>query len=142
MASPQWPENEGVYLFVELYNLNVWLFTDEKPYKKAMKCIDGESAEDSKACGLTTYSVHKDGTNIFAVGVFDEDPATLVHELAHVTIFACEHLGFEPQDGSGEPFAYLQEFLYTNLLPHIIGDLDALLETEEKPKEKEETEEK
>ncbi len=135
MAKPKWPTEDGTYLLVELYGLNIWLFTEEKPYQKAMRCIHGES-DDSKVCGLTTYSVHKDGTNIFAVGVFDNDPGTLVHELAHVTIFACEHLGFEPSDGNGEPFAYLMEYLYTNFLPILAEDIpddaQAKKETEEK----------
>lgn len=118
MAKPKWPSEAGIYLLVELYGLNVWLFTDVKSYQQALRCICGEEG-DATAAGLTIYSVHKDGTNIFAIGVFDEEPCTLVHELAHATIFMCEHIGFSPADGDGEPFAYLQEYLYTKFIDHI-----------------------
>lgn len=52
------------------------------------------------------------GTNIYAVGVFNDDPATLVHELAHVVIDCFDTLGLPINHDASEAFCYLQAGLY------------------------------
>jgi hypothetical protein len=105
-----------------LYFVKLWpyprrlaLFRDRAAYlaylDKHCACSaqsDGHRADD-KTHGQMSEVI---GTNIYAVGIFDEDPATLVHELAHVCINLLDGLGMPITHDSSEAFCYLQGSLY------------------------------
>jgi hypothetical protein len=59
-----------------------------------------------------TNNYHNDELQLeILVGVFDGTNRTLVHELGHAAIIICEDKGFTPQDGNGEPFLYLLDYM-------------------------------
>lgn len=107
---PKWPTG-GKFLFIELYRLNVWLFTKREDWDAAVGYLGISEAKQDGQLGIS-MSANRDNENIFLVGVFDGDHGTLVHELAHTTLDMCTMLSFDPQAGNGEPFAYMQGYMF------------------------------
>lgn len=101
-----------VKFVVPLYGETVKLFSDRKEFTKACEKVpEAERTAVEECRGMVQPITASDGSIIYLVGVFDKDPITLVHECAHVAIFIAEHIGWDINVDTSEPFCYLLEEL-------------------------------
>ena len=104
------------------YGSVVYFFNNEPEMRRVLKRRGEELAESLRGI---TYQFQagpgpKDKRH-YMIGVFDGNAATLVHECGHLTLDECVYRGFSPETAQGEPFCYLIDYLFGQLLPHIKG---------------------
>lgn len=93
-----------------MFGGTVYYYTDLAKFRKAMKRKIGD--DPGEASGWTIA----DDSGNFYVGVFDGNPATVVHESVHIAMTILERVGIEPYEANGEPVAYLVDHLFAQLM--------------------------
>lgn len=97
------------------YGAKVRFYTDHDAYRAAYKRETG-SEPDGEPAG-ETFRVD---TCDYLVGVFDNNPATAVHEASHVASNICRDANIDPKEASGEEaYAYLIEHIWAALHQHM-----------------------
>lgn len=65
------------------------------------------------------------GENLYLIGVFNGEAATLVHECAHATFYCCRDVGVVVDTGAAnETYCYLLDRMFSHFLPFIKGVKD------------------
>jgi hypothetical protein len=102
-------------LALDPYPVTLHLYTSRATYCRVAN--DNRSRErltpKERCAGLCTEF----GEDVM-VGVFDRDPVTLVHELAHAVEHVADHVGLT-RGFPNEPVAYLLERMYRECIPFI-----------------------
>lgn len=111
MKKRKWPKKKLHWQFIDLYNVGVWMATSRKVYNQAMTYLKSECRAEGVA-GRASYLLSDTGNSLFIVGVFDGGMDTLVHELGHTALQLCAFLNIDPSAAQGEPFCYIQSFLF------------------------------
>lgn len=96
-----------VRLRIEPYCYSLIATDDRKTFSR----LTGEDTIGS----LGMCSTHKKDNSILVLGVFDDEVATLVHEIVHIVLRVFELCGVDPIASSGEPMAYLTDNLFTKI---------------------------
>ena len=53
----KWPEKQGKYLYVGVYDVELWLFKDKKSFRKAQKYLGSETDIDNLS-GIAQWLVN------------------------------------------------------------------------------------
>ena len=123
MAKTKWPKLPR--FFVPLFHCaNVYLCRSKEEWQQAEKALGVSLADVSTFNGMCRQFVNDEtGENLYLVGVFDNNAATLVHECAHATFYCCNDVGVTVDTGSAnETYCYLLDRMFTAFLPHIKQD--------------------
>lgn len=97
------------------YGARIRFYTEHAAYCAAYKRETG-SEPDGEPAG-ETFRVD---TCDFLVGVFDNNPATAVHEAAHLAASICRDANIDPKESSGEEaYAYLIEHIWASMHKHM-----------------------
>lgn len=123
MAKTKWPKLPR--FFVPLFHsANVYLCRLREEWNEACKYlgVDAGDTEMLGGCCQQHENVER-SENLYLIGVFNCDPATLVHECAHVSFYCCRDVGV-PVDvySANETYCYLLDRMFTAFLPHIKQD--------------------
>lgn len=102
-----------IKLNVHPYNYNLFFTCSKKRFYRERTRITG-SQDKPDVIGMFSY----DSGNA-VIGVFDNDKATLVHELAHAVIDIMVYVGMPINIDTTEAFAYLQDKLYQECVAHM-----------------------
>ena len=102
------------YLHVPIYGATVYFFTSRKKYQKAKEHL-GKEVNLTGIDGRVACMTHKDGYDIYLIGVFTSDLPTLVHEVTHLTLMIAENAGIQAYDSVSEPICYLNGYLFKEL---------------------------
>jgi hypothetical protein len=71
----------------------------------------------------TCFRNESHGENLYLIGIFNGDIATLVHECAHVTFYTCRDVGVSiDPDEANETYCYLLDRMFSHFLPYINAD--------------------
>lgn len=99
---------------VPLYGGQVAIYTDRLRMIKALHglSVDAEVGAEGGSC----LPLERTDGVIYLAGWYDGKRPTLVHEMAHASLFILTRAGIDPRDSQGEAFAYLLEHLVNELL--------------------------
>ena len=103
-------------LEIPVYGGYIHFFTEFPKFNQHHKKSCKEEVEH--ALGWTA-SYTENGKHNIMVGVFDNDPQTLVHECIHASLFVFDRVNIDPTAESGEPFAYFTDCLYGMMVKHL-----------------------
>ena len=120
MAKTKWPKLPRY--FVPLFHCaNVYLCTSWVEWEQACNHLGVESGDNEMMAGATqTYFNTESGENLYLIGVFNNDMATLVHECAHVAFYICRDVGVTTRPGdANETYCYMLDRMFTHFRPHI-----------------------
>lgn len=80
----------------------------------------GWGGNEALAGATQTYLNTESGENLYLIGVFSGDIATLVHECAHVSFYVCRDVGVTtyPSDAN-ETYCYILDRMFSHFLPFI-----------------------
>lgn len=106
-------EHPGVrVIHVPLFNDKVLIYTDQDAWQAHRdRTSDGEPL--GVVAGATARLSYPDGTMELAVGYFDGELGTLVHELTHAAVFVLQRHGIDPQNDNAEVLARIMDHLFT-----------------------------
>ncbi|MGV3876931.1 hypothetical protein ACV8SQ_04045 [Citrobacter freundii] len=123
MAKTKWPKLPR-HLIPLFQSANIYLCRSKDEWVQAEMAIGVSLANVSMVNGMCRQFVNDEtGENLYLVGVFDNNVATLVHECAHATFYCCNDVGVTVDTGSAnETYCYLLDRMVTAFLPHIKQD--------------------
>lgn len=102
---------------IPLYGGTIFFYADVNEYKAA--CIAIGSDFNGPCVGQFIAAENDSGSVIYLIGVFNNSLTTLVHEVCHVAISIIRRAGFRPENGNGEPFCYLTDYLFQELSKYV-----------------------
>lgn len=119
MARVKFPSNCCKTLKIPIYGQVIYFF-DNLDSWNAVREWFGHDPYEPGSVGISSWYRHKDtGKKYYALGVFDGDLGTLVHESVHVATDMCEDLGIQFSGEQNEPIAYLIDYIFTNLRKYV-----------------------
>lgn len=97
-------------LNVHPYTANVW-FTNSRQlhYKQCIKVIGPREELVTDASGVCSYD---DARLNLVIGLFNDSPYTLIHEIGHAVIDIFEGVGMPVNGDTSEAFCYLLDSMY------------------------------
>ncbi len=119
MAKTKWPKLPR--FLVPLFNCaNVYLCRSKEEWIQAEESIGLPPADLSASVGRCRQFVNDaTGENLYLIGVFDNNLATLVHECAHATFYCCSDVGVTVKtDEPNETYCYLLDRMFRYFMPH------------------------
>ncbi|WP_416135356.1 hypothetical protein, partial [Dickeya solani] len=103
----------------------IWFTNSERMFNRKRSEITGDLNPMEGGC---LGFVSRSGSGMTMVlGWFDEDLATLVHEVSHVVIYVFDAIGMDPSVYTTEAFAYLAENIFSQCLDAIALSKKSLL---------------
>nr|DAO40942.1 MAG TPA: SprT-like family protein [Caudoviricetes sp.] len=120
MAKVKWPKLPRY--FVPLFNTaNIYLARTRNEWVQAEKALGVDAGQLSFTLGRCRhYQNESTGENMYLIGVFDNNIATLVHECAHATFYCCHDVGVVVEtDKANETYCYLLDRMFSHFLPYI-----------------------
>ena len=90
------------------YGGRLFYTSSRSKFRKFYKKITSQTCEKITSQGLTHWC--SSGPDQLWM-VYAKDTPTLAHELMHVVMFVCKHVGIDPREANGEPAAYLLGYL-------------------------------
>lgn len=104
---------------VPIYGGIVKLCTTREDFLSILEEHDEDSELNvADCCGISKFIYCEEGEGpVYAVGVFDEDLLTVVHEFGHIAVYIADHAGWQISEATTEPFSYLLEELVRLALP-------------------------
>ncbi|MBP1035875.1 hypothetical protein J8631_09915 [Serratia fonticola] len=120
MAKVKWPKLPR-YLIPLFQCANVYLCRSREEWHQACAALGCDGDDISMLGGATRqYQNIELQENLYLLGVFNGDIATLVHECAHVAFYVCRDTGVTINlDDANETYCYLLDKLFSHFLPHI-----------------------
>lgn len=101
---------------IPLYGGRVVAYNKRSAYIETIKACGAPEGDDMETCrGMCFPAQNEAGGKLYALGWFDGDCQTLVHECGHVAMFVVMHAGINPTDSSGEAYCYV--------LDHVFGQI-------------------
>lgn len=120
MAKKRWPKLDRFH--VPLFrSANIYLCITNEQWLSACDYlgVDGGGL-DGLVGACQQYQCNETGENLYLIGVFNCDPATLVHECAHATFYCCRDVGVTiDTNAANETYCYLLDRMFSHFLPHI-----------------------
>lgn len=123
MAKTKWPKLPR--FFVPLFHsANVYLCRSKEEWDAACVHLGVETGGNDMFVGCCQHYQNIDNNeNIYLIGVFNGEAATLVHECAHATFYCCRDVGVAiDTSAANETFCYLLDRMFSAFLPHIKQD--------------------
>lgn len=123
MAKTKWPKLPRY--FVPLFHCaNVYLCASQAEWEQACNQLGVDSGGNEMMAGVTqSYFNAETDENLYLIGVFNNDMATLVHECAHVAFYICRDVGVTTRPGdANETYCYMLDRMFSHFLPFIQGD--------------------
>lgn len=120
MAKTKWPKLER--FFVPLFHsANIYLCRSKEEWDSACIHLGVETGGLECLVGACQqYQNNESGENLYLIGVFNSDPATLVHECAHAAFYCCRDVGVTiDTNAANETYCYLLDRMFSHFLPHI-----------------------
>ena len=120
MAKTKWPKLPR--FFIPLFHCaNVYLCRSKEEWDAACTHLGVETGGNEMLSGACQqYENTESGENLYLIGVFNSDSATLVHECAHATFYCCRDVGVTiDTSAANETYCYLLDRMFTAFLPHI-----------------------
>lgn len=120
MAKNKWPKLPS-YLIPLFQCAHIYLCRTREEWYQATAHLGCENRSVEMLNGATqTFTYEETGENLYLLGVFNGDIATLVHECAHIAFYVCRDTGVTVHpDNSNETYCYLLDRMFSALLPHI-----------------------
>lgn len=108
------------YYRIDIFEIDVYAFNDEKSYKKSVKLLDYDYQIGS-SLGQCTFG-WIDSKRTIMVACFNGDISVAFHELFHAVIFICDCMEINLSSSHQESGAYMISNLYRQLGEYLIGD--------------------
>lgn len=90
----------------------IYLCRTKDEWINAHKTLGGNATLLDRAGGANTFKNTQGGLDIHLIGVFDNKPSTIAHEVAHIVFDICQTVGIEVKTGqANETFCYLLDYL-------------------------------
>ncbi|MGK6418613.1 hypothetical protein ACFGD2_021320 [Citrobacter freundii] len=108
MAKTKWPKLPR-YLIPLFHCANVYLCLSREEWHLATDALGCPRSDIKTLAGATrTYCNTETRENLYLLGVFNGDMATLAHECAHIAFYVCRDTGVAiREDGANETYCYL-----------------------------------
>jgi hypothetical protein len=126
-AAAKWPKGIKT-VEIPMYAGLVCLATNLEDWVAMCRYVGVKPDDDGTWCGISWNLRHETTKErVYLVGVLDDNPTTLIHELAHTTfqLHADVGLDLDHENGNCESFTYLQGYLYDELKDYV-GAQDVL----------------
>lgn len=120
MAKAKWPKLP--HYFIPLFNsANVYLARSRDEWSAACIHLGVDSGGINALGGACRhYQSEETNENLYLIGVFNDDIATLVHECAHATFYCCHDVGVVVEtDKANETYCYLLDRMFSHFLPYL-----------------------
>lgn len=119
----KWPDLPR-YLIPLFECANVYLCRSREEWNQAARCLGFEEGGVDMLSGATqTYQNADSQENLYLLGVFNGDVATLVHECGHLAFYVCRDTGVTVNtNAANETYCYLLDKLFSAFIPHIKQD--------------------
>jgi hypothetical protein len=119
----KWPKLPS-YLIPLFKSANVYLCCSREEWKQACDFLGGDTGSIEMLGGATTAYTNAEAVeNLYLLGVFNGDVATLVHECAHVAFYTCRDVGVViDTDAANETYCYLLDRMFSHFLPYITAE--------------------
>lgn len=121
MAKPKnkWPKLPAYC--VPLFNSAwVYLCVSRDEWHQACAHLNDSSNIDMLGGACKHYQNTETGENMYLLGVFNNDIATLVHECAHATFYCCNDVGVTVSTSeANETYCYMLDRMFSYFLPYI-----------------------
>lgn len=120
MAKTKWPKLPR--FFVPLFHCaNVYLCRSREEWDKACIHLGVEPGVADALVGCCQqYQNTETNENLYLIGVFNGESATLVHECAHAAFYCCRDVGVTIDTGAAnETYCYLLDRMFSAFLPRI-----------------------
>ena len=123
MAKKKWPKLP-YYLIPLFHCAHVYLCRSREEWNQACNYLGCNKGEIGMLAGATqTYQNIEQQENLYLLGVFNGEVATLVHECAHIAFYVCRDTGVTVDtEGANETYCYLLDRMFTEFLPLIKQD--------------------
>lgn len=120
MAKSKWPKLPR-YFVPLFHSANVYLARSREEYAQACDHLNVDVGSINSLAGTCRHYQNEDtNENLYLIGVFNNDIATLVHECAHATFYCCRDVGVVIETHkSNETYCYLLDRMFSHFLPHI-----------------------
>ncbi|EHK0699984.1 hypothetical protein ICL29_004110 [Salmonella enterica] len=108
--------------FVPLFNsANVYLCRSKDEWDAACVHMGVNAGGNEMLAGACQqYRNVESGENLYLIGVFNGEPATLVHECAHAAFYCCRDVGVTiDTNAANETYCYLLGRMFSHFLPYI-----------------------
>lgn len=107
------PQSFNVPLFGDVIT-----FCDDRDAWNAHRAQLNPDSEPLTPCAGATSRMEYPASGVaeLVLGVFDGQPATLVHEATHAALFILQRHGMSPESDSGEAMAMLVEAIYSQIM--------------------------
>lgn len=98
---------------IPLFNSGIlYICRTPKEWIDAHNQLNAEPNLLDRVGGANTFKNTQGGLDIHLIGVFDNKPSTIAHEVAHIVFDICHTVGIEVQTGqANETFCYLLDCL-------------------------------
>lgn len=96
---------------IPIYGGKIILVKDRKQFHRLAHKYNRECERDDYCYGRC-LELSRRGVTHYLVGVFNGEQRTLVHELAHATMWTLDRVGINPTDSNGETYCYLLAQLF------------------------------
>ncbi|WP_369606269.1 hypothetical protein [Serratia marcescens] len=119
----KWPKLPR-YLIPLFECANVYLCTSRDEWNQACTYLGFPDNNVDMLSGATqTYQNAEAQENLYLLGVFNADIATLAHECAHLAFYVCRDTGVTVDtNAANETYCYLLDKLFSAFLPYIKQD--------------------
>ncbi|ELY4865852.1 hypothetical protein ACVV7N_004111 [Cronobacter sakazakii] len=120
MAKSKWPKLPR-YFVPLFHSANVYLARSREEYAQACEHLKVDVGSLNSLAGTCRHYQNEDtNENLYLIGVFNGDIATLVHECAHATFYCCHDVGVVIEaHKANETYCYLLDRMFSHFLPHI-----------------------
>lgn len=107
------PPKGVLVVHIPLYGGYVWVARSQAQYNATLEYLDIETDDALPCAGCAQRIVNKrTGGRIYLLGLFEAEPGTLAHEVAHIAFYVFEDVGAAALDGKcNEAYCYLLGWL-------------------------------
>ena len=97
---------------VPIYDQTIYIADSREKYREMMEWVKSDTRDIHIVGGQSRQMQNQDGQSFIAVGVFDNDESTLVHECAHAAFQVLSFVGVDPTERNNEAYCYLLGFIF------------------------------